>query len=170
MGATKISIHGWTLIDAAWKNAEEIVRQELSAAMVESTLKLLRDVSELEEYTPSAFGTLRKSMFASQEVLSDRVLGVTGTSLNYAPAVELGTKPHPVSAAGIHALTDWVRLRLGYTEEEAEKMAHGIAWKIRHHGTKPVGMFSRAFAANEGKIASIFGAARDRIATRLTGQ
>ena len=60
--------------------------------------------------------------------------------VNSAPHVgilELGARPHPVSAEGIAALTRWAQTQLGLLPEEARQAAHAIAWKIRKHGAKP---------------------------------
>lgn len=165
-----VSLQGWDELEAAWRQAPDIVREEMATAMWDAEMLLQSQTQELTPAGISTAGGLRGSIFSLEpEVLADSVIGVTGSSLNYAASVELGTKPHPVSDSGIRALADWVRLKLGYSEEEAEKMAHGIAWKIRHYGTKPVGMFHRAYDANQTKVAMMFGGARDRIAARLAG-
>lgn len=59
---------------------------------------------------------------------------------NLAPHVgilDLGARPHPVSAEGLAALVRWAQLQLGLTRAEAVKAASAIAWKIRKKGAKP---------------------------------
>lgn len=162
-----ISTQGWAELDAAWKKAPEIVREELTGAMWQAELLLQRETQELTPVGIGGAGGLRGSILAQQpEVLADRVLGVTGTALNYAQAVELGSRPH---WAPIQPLIDWVQHRLGYSGKQAEAVARRVQFGIAHHGTPAVGMFHRAFAANRGQVASIFEAGRNRIAARLAG-
>lgn len=157
-------------LEHAWRVAPELVREELTAAMWEAELLLQREVQELTPVGVTSAGGLKGSILAREpEVLGNSVIGVTGTPVAYAVPVEFGTKPHPVSEAGVTALTDWAMHKLGYTEKEAKKVAYGIAWNIRHHGTPAVGMFHRAFAANQAQVVRMFDAARTRIVARLAG-
>ena len=167
MVSPQIDIQGWAELDAAWRKAPEIVREELTRSMWQAEMLLQRETQELTPVGIGGAGGLRGSIHAREpEVLANAVIGVTGTSLNYAQAVELGTKPH---WAPIEPLIDWVRHRLGYTGKEAEAVARRVQLGIAHHGTPAVGMFHRAFNANRTQVAMMFGAARDRIATRLAG-
>ena len=113
------------------------------------------------------------------------MVGVVGTALPYALPVELGTKPHPVSAEGILAIAAWAahKLPLGQAvslktgrplknqgvEEAALAAAHRIAWKIKHHGSKGHFMFRDAFAANQGAIARRWRETVDTIVSRVWG-
>lgn len=56
----------------------------------------------------------------------------------YVAVLEYGARPHRVSKEGVMALTRWAQLKLGLTPEEAERVAHAIAWKIRKRGMKPL--------------------------------
>jgi len=66
---------------------------------------------------------------------------VDGESLvNDAPhsgIVEMGARPHGVSAEGMQALKDWARRHGAKDDEEAEAIAWGIARKLRAHGQEP---------------------------------
>lgn len=163
----QIDIQGWAELDTAWRKAPDIVREELTAAMWQAEMLLERETKELTPVGVGSAGGLRGSIHAQEpEVLADSVIGVTGTALNYAVSVELGTRPH---WAPIQPLIDWVQHRLGITGEEAEAVARKVQFGIAHHGTPAVGMFHRAFNANQVQVAMMFGDARDRIAARLAG-
>lgn len=58
-------------------------------------------------------------------------------SAPHASYIEFGTDPHTVSKEGIKELTDWARLKLDLSEEEAKSAAYAIANKIRVKGTDP---------------------------------
>ena len=168
MDAANISIQGWAELEAAWRKAPEIVREELTHAMWQAEMLLERETQELTPVGIGGAGGLRGSVHAQEpEVLANSVIGVTGTSLNYAQSVELGTRPH---WAPIQPLIDWVQHRLGITGKEAESVARRVQFGIAHHGTPGVGMFHRAFSANRGQVAMRFGAANTRIAQRLSGK
>lgn len=149
-----------------WRRAPQIAREELTAAMEESTIALQTAVAEL---TPvGAHGLLRQSIAAQPiQHLSDQVIGVVGTSLNYAEPVELGTRPH---MPPVEALEDWVRAKLGIEDDQVERVAFLVARKISISGTPAAGMFHRGLNAMRAQIAERFQAARDRIVARLAGQ
>lgn len=154
------------LIDA-WKRAPEMVAEELTAATYEAEMLLERETKEL---TPvGAQGFLRASIESLEpQVMGDTVIGVVGSPMSYAESVELGTKPHPVSDAGVASIEDWVRHKLGITDKEAERVAYAVAWKIRMRGTPAVGMFHRALAHNKTQVAGMYEAAAGRIVKRLS--
>lgn len=157
-------------VGEAWKQAPQMVIEELTAATYQAEMLLLRETQELTPVGVGAAGGLRGSMQAQMpEVLSDTVLGMMGTAMNYAESVELGTRPHPVSDQGVAAIDDWVRYKLGIPAEEAQRVAEAVAWKIRMRGTPAVGMFHRALAWNQAQLGAIFEAAAGRIGQRLAG-
>lgn len=163
----QIDIQGWAELDAAWQKAPEIVREELTAAMWQAEMLLERETKELTPVGVGGAGGLRGSIHAQEpEVLAGSVIGVTGTALNYAVPVELGTKPH---WAPIQPLIDWVQHRLGITGEEAESVARRVQFGIARHGTPAVGMFHRAFGKNRAQVTTMFDQARNRIVARLAG-
>ncbi len=161
---TSIDLSGWSELDAAWRKAPDIVREELTAAVMESEMLLEREVKDL---TPTTHGILRASFAAhSPVILADSVIGVMGTSVDYAVPVELGTKPH---WAPIEPLVDWVQHKLGYTGEKAEKVARAVQFGIAHHGTPAHGMVHRGFNRSRAQVAMFFHRALLRIGDRLAG-
>lgn len=156
----------------AWKRAPEMVIEELTAATYEAEMLLERETKEFLQQNEhkGATGELHRSIHSlTPEVLSNTVIGVVGSNASYAAAVELGTKPHPVSAAGVASIEDWVRRKLGIPAEEAERVANAVAWKIRVKGTPAKLMFTKTLAAQRTQIGTIFQAAAGRIGQRLAG-
>lgn len=159
-----------TTLNEAWKHAPEMVIEELTAATYEGEMLLEREVKELTPTGVGAAGGLKGNIQSqTPEVLGNNVIGMVGSTLNYAESVELGTRPHPVSADGVMAIEDWVRHKLGISDDEAEGIAYAIAWKIRMRGTPAVGMFHRGLAYSRTQLAAIYEAAAVRITQRLAG-
>lgn len=159
-----ISIDAHEVVDlaAAWKQAPEIVAEELTRSILESELLLEREV---KEGTPTATGVLRESIGARPpQRLADSVIGVVGTSISYAIPVELGTKPHFPPAT---ALADWARIKLGVSADEAQRVGFLIARAISRRGTKPAAMFQRAFQQQRGQVEAILRRGVEAIARRL---
>ena len=152
-------------MEDAFRQAPQIVMDELIAATLQSTLLAERETRERTPVGVGGDGGLKGSIAAQEpRVLENQVIGVTGSPLNYVIPVEIGTRPHfpPVSA-----LTDWVRIKLGVPEEEVEEVAFLVARKIAAKGTEGARMFARMFTANEAQFAAIYRAARDRIVQRM---
>lgn len=159
----EFDLQAWNGLEAAWQQAPQIVREELVAATWEAEL-LFEGV--VKEFTPTGATELLRASIAAQppQALADQVIGVTGTSLDYAVAVELGTKPH---FPPVEALEDWVRHKLGVSDKEVRNVAFLVARKIAAHGTPAFGMFHRGFNKARGEAATIYERARNRIAQRL---
>lgn len=154
---------------ALWDQAPQIAEKHLRAAMEEALLFLQREV---QEATPTgAHQLLRKSITAEPvQRLASGLLGVVdvkqGSALDYAVAVELGTKPHMPPIA---PLVDWAKAKLGLDPDEAEAAAHGIAWKIFHQGTKGAHMFEATYRKHEARVFDRFDRAAVAIAAELGG-
>lgn len=149
-------------VRAMFAASPQMAQEELLAAMTAVTLHLQREVAER---TPTAYGTLRQSVFAEQRIEPDGVLGIVGSAIQYAPYVELGTRPH---FPPIEPLKDWVRKKFALAEEEqVEAAAWSIARKIAARGTLAVGMFHLAASANEAQIEARFVRAGERLAARM---
>lgn len=146
--------------------APEIAQEELMRFGHASINQL---TAEAVDRTPSNLGALRQSIIGTVEASTTGILGVVGTPLPYAPAVEHGTKPHPVNEAGIESLTFWAQHKFSVAPKEAGRIAHAVAWKIRRKGTKGAHMFEEALKANEAKIRGDFRATVERIAARIGG-
>lgn len=156
-----ITLQGWAQLEQAFRQAPEIVRQEIGTFMHAATQHLR---SEVVDRTPAAMGTLRASIHGSVERMADGVLGVVGTAQPYAVPVELGTKPH---FPPVQALEDWVRQKLGVQGAEVRRVAYLVARKISKTGTKGHFMFRDALEANRAEVQRQFDAAAARIVARI---
>lgn len=156
-----ITLQGWDRLEQAFRQAPDIVRQELDTFMHAATQHIQ---SEVQDRTPAAMGTLRASIHGSVERMSDGVLGVVGTAQPYAVPVELGSKPH---FPPVQALQDWVRVKLGKSGKEGRGIAFAIARKIGKKGTKGHFMFRDAFEANQNEVRRQFDATAARILARI---
>lgn len=152
-------------IAEAWKAAPDMVAEELTAAIFEIELLSQREIVERTPKGVGQGGGLAGSIIAENpHIQGVEVLGIVGTPLNYATAVELGTKPH---MPPIEPLTDWVVHKLGISEAEAVNVAWRIASKIRKHGTKGVHMFEKGFEAVQPQADVVLQLAGRRIVQRL---
>lgn len=169
-------------VNAALARAPEVVDAELRGFFAWALPHL---TAEVQDRTPTDLNNLRASVIGQTLATPSGLLGVVGTPLAYAPPVEFGSKPHPVSEAGIQALARWAerKLPLGQTVsiktgrplkvkgigEAALAAAYAIAWKIRHHGSQGAFMFRDAWSANEARVIEGFRATVARIAARIGG-
>lgn len=167
-----IDLGGFAQFESLWRRAPELADRELHAAMEESLMLLQR---ETVEATPTgAYGLLRQSIIAREpQRLADGLIGVVdvddargrfGSVLNYAVAIELGTRPH---FPPIEPLIDWVRAKLGVERDDAPGVAYRVARKIATSGTEGAHMFERTLQAQRTQVLRIFEAALRRLTTRL---
>lgn len=162
----------------SYAHAPEMTADELEVLAYEATRELEAAVAE---ETPHAHGTLRASYISHVQRLTDGigVEGITGTSLNYAPWVELGTRPHMPPLA---PLIDWVKAKgldiglIGKSkrarksrDDVAERIARAIQWKIYHRGTEGAHMFEKGFNAVRPSIEARASDTMRRIAQRIAG-
>ncbi len=177
-----LHLSGMDTLERALAEAPDVLDQEMRRFFAWATTLLQ---GEVQDRTPAAEGHLRNSIIGRTEISPSGMLGVIGTPLDYAPAVELGTKPHPVSEAGILSIAQWAmrKLPLGQAvslktgkplknkgvEESALAAAHAIAWKIKRYGTQGAFMFRDAFAANSARVVAQWETMLRRVIERLGG-
>ncbi len=154
MNEIAIDLVGFEELKAAWGQAPEIVREELLGAMTEADALLLHEISDL---TPKASGLLRGSEHAEEKVGDEDVIGMVSASISYAIPVELGTKPHDITATGSAPLTFMWHGQLVHFR------------KVHHPGTQGAHMFERGFQAARPEVERIFEAGVGRILARLGG-
>lgn len=149
-------------LTAAFKASPEMVQRELRVFMGEA-VGHLKD--EAQARTPTTHGTLRSSIIGNVRPVSGfGVEGVVGSSLGYAVAVELGTRPH---MPPVEPLIDWVSQKFGLRGKEAKAAAWRVAKGIARHGTPAVGMFHGAFNSNKAQLAERFSETVQRITRQL---
>ena len=149
----------------AWRRAPDMVIDELSRGLLESTLLLQRETQERTPVGIGGGGGLRGSITALPvQVADDVAIGVVGTSLAYAIPVELGTRPH---TPPVRPLIDWAAQKFGVSLDEAERIGWAVMRKIARVGTEGAFMFTRAFDDNRRQVERILEAAQRRIVVRL---
>lgn len=152
----------------AFEIAPDIFFEEMTATTWQSELLLERDIKELTPVGIGGGSGLKGDISAREPIiLADNVIGATGTSLNYAVPVELGTKPH---MPPIQPLADWAEQVLGVGSNEAWRVGTAIAYKINRDGTEGAHMFERGFKANQQQIQQLYQDAGERIIARIAGQ
>lgn len=149
----------------ALRDAPDVARVELGLAVDEAAMLLTREVKEA---TPTGVGgLLRASITQERRDTDEATAAAVFSPLNYAAAVELGTKPH---RAPIEPLQDWVRARISL---DPGQTVEGVAWaiwgKIAAHGTKPAAMFATAIGRVRQQVTEIGARAVARIYSRLSG-
>jgi len=100
---------------------------------------------EAKRLSPMDTGRLMSSITSETRGIGMEVVGIVGSNVEYAPYVELGTKPHfpPVSALEV-----WAR-RHGTT-------AFVVARAIARRGTRARRFLQGAFEAKKNEVISLF--------------
>lgn len=174
----RVQFSGLAELAQSYAHAPEIVSDELMTLAVEVVQEM---EAATKEATPTSHGTLRASITGDVVSLGSGigVEAVVGSSLNYAPWVELGTKPH---MPPLDPLVDWVKakgLDLGLVgtsakarkgrDEVAVAIAERIRWKIAHYGTEGKAMFRKGFDATTAGLDARVGETLARVGARIAG-
>lgn len=117
-------------------------------AMRQAALYVTRDA---RKFAPVDTGRLRASINPEIRVMSGDLVGVVGSNVEYAPHVELGTRPHWPPLA---ALEPWAR-RHGLN-------AYLVARAIARRGTKAHYFLLKAYMQNRDTIYHLLSSAVDR--------
>ena len=153
----------------AWREAPELVVDEMTASVWEASLLVEREVRERTPVGVGGGGGLAGSIAAREpEVLADNVIGTVGTALRYAIPVEIGRRPGQRQPP-LAPLADWAVQKLGVSHEEARGVAFAIARKIGKRGTEGAHMFRDGAKAAEAEVERIFVAGAERVVARLAG-
>ena len=141
------------------RETAEKMEQTVRDLRGEPLLQGMRDATLLVQGTartlaPVDTGRLRASIMPEvrSDPLTGSITGVVGSNVDYAPYVELGTKPHFPPLA---ALEVWAA-RHGTT-------ARAVAMAIARRGTKAVKYLQNAVEQNESKIVALIGDAVSKI-------
>lgn len=164
---TAIEIRGLKEIQRGMENVvRDLHGAPVLATMQKLTLMVQRDAKQL---SPVDTGRLRASIIPEVRGVGNDVIGVVGSNVIYAAAVELGSEAHfpPLTAiaawvhrkhlAGTYSLKS--RRRLGGVQVQSVEdlsLAYMICLKISHHGTKGAKFLQRAFDANKAKVKGEF--------------
>lgn len=145
----------------AFRNAPEFTLERFLAAMSEATQHLEREVKDA---FPIGSGDTRKTIFSDAFSTPAGVLGVVGSASIAAAAVEFGTKPH---MPPVEAIQMWVEAKTGLAGKDAERVAWGVARKIRRDGTPAQQPFHKTYLAQHAAVSFIFHDAVQDIAQHL---
>lgn len=146
------------------RRAPEITKAELGAGLDEIVSLYTREVKEATAI--GVTGLLRQSITNERRDDGDELAGRIFSPLNYAAAVELGTKPH---FPPIEPLQDWVRKKLDVSDEdEVLLVAYKIRSRIGKRGTKAQNMFGRTLGALTPQMSEIARRAHARLVDRLS--
>lgn len=166
MSGLHLSIAGTDALRRGFEQAPEFTRRVLLATMTQATLLVER---EAKDRTPKVTGMTAASIASDAFSTPAGVIGTVGSSQASLSFVELGTRPHNVSAEGREALAEWAVKRLGVSKKEAPRVAFLIARKIARRGTKAQRPLADAIAATEGQVLRLFEDAAGRVAGLLAG-
>jgi len=146
------------------RSAPEITKAELGSGLDEAAALFTREVKEA---TPvGVTGLLRQSITNERRDEGDELAARIFSPLVYAAPVELGTKPH---YPPIEPLQDWVRKKLDVTEEEdVQRVARLIQWKIGRKGTRARNMFGSTLGRLTPQMSEIVRRAYARLVDRLS--
>ncbi len=124
-------------IETLQKRYETVWRDATDFFVRRAAEYVAKDTSNLMFGIPEAIRPedLVKAMRDSFDEEAGRKLLTTRLHMRvpYAAYIEYGTSPHPVSREGVKRLRKWAK-RHGFPA----KVGDAIAWKIRHHGSKPM--------------------------------
>lgn len=138
-----------TAVKAYERIAQDLSGEPMAKGMKTSMLYVTADAKRLALVDT---GRLRSSISPAVEISGQRVLGIVGSNVKYAPFVELGTKPHYPPLA---ALEKWAN-RHGIS-------AYLVQRGIGQHGTKARPFLKPAFEANIQRIFNLLGETVSRI-------
>ncbi len=149
----------------AWRDAPDVVAEELARACAEGALLAER---EIKERTPRGVTSALAGSISARPPRIDgaSVSAAVSTSIAHAIPVELGTKPHFPPVAPI---ADWARYKLGVPADRAGSVAYLIARKIAARGTEGAFMFRDGAEAARPQVERFMSAAVGRVAERLAG-
>jgi len=123
------------------RKLREMTGGPMGQTMRSATMMIHRDA---KLNAPVDTGRLRASITPSVVAAEDKIQGIVGSNVKYAPYVELGTRPHwpPIAA-----LETWAR-------------SHGtsaflVARAIARRGTKAHKFLQRAFESNQTRIVTM---------------
>ena len=146
--------------------APEIVRERLKAAMSDACAFGKRKIQLRTPRGASARAGLMSSIqFETRPTATGRI-GIIGTANPYGLVVEMGRRPG-MGKPPIGALVPWIKMKLGVSEEEAERIQFPMRNKIARDGTEPVEMFAKLLTDDRAALDAIFQRHGFKLATEL---
>ncbi len=152
----KVTVQGLRPLMTMMYLAPELVTQEITRAMRQSTLTI---EGEAKHRVPVKTGTLRRSIHSEVRPISRGVEGLVGTITQYAPYVEFGTGIYGPQKRPIVPRT---KKALAWKSEGGEMI---IRRSVR--GMRPRPYLKPAFDAKLREVEGFFRAALKRVLGRL---
>lgn len=134
--------------------------EEFRDALRRATLLVTEDARRA---APVDTGRLRASILAEIRQSGTTTLGVVGTNVKYAAAVENGSKPHWPPKGPIR---QWVQRVLKKRGKELESVTFLVQRAIAKRGTKPRKFLQGALEANRENIKTLLGNAVTRMVNK----
>jgi len=134
----------------AFERAPVVMTRTMERYVGQAGQLLTREVKrELRHNGSMGFTTLMNSIRPERPfpLARDVKAGV-----QYARYVEEGTRPGYRGMPPRRPLAEWLRIKHGLTEREANRRAYGLARHIQQHGTKAKPFFKPAFDKNESRL------------------
>lgn len=158
-----IKLRGWDEFQRKMEKFPEVAGSELKRAMGESVVTVQKGARDA---APVNIGELRASIATEVRPLGGmEIEGAVGSNLVYAPAVELGARPHWAPFAPI---LFWVQRKMGLSGRDAHRAAIFIQRKIAAGGTRAQPYLVPALEKSEKKIVEFFNAAMKRAIDRIS--
>jgi len=145
------------------KRYPEVSREVRASKLEEAGLFLQR---QIQKRTPEGVGYpvhLRSSIGFVGVKYGEKI--TIGTPINYAEAVEYGSKPH--FPPWLDSLKVWVERKLGVDSSKSASVAFLIARKISKEGTKGAHMFEEGFKMSEPIIKKMLNEIPNEITRRI---
>jgi HK97 gp10 family phage protein len=161
MSDVQVQISGLVELDAKVNQMIADMRGEAFRGAMRRATALVTESAKRN--APVDTGRIRASITPELRVSGVNVLGVVGTNVKYAAAVELGSKPHWMPKA---PLRQWVSRVLKKRGAELESVTYLIQRKIAMKGTKAKPYLQPAFDANKERIVAIIGDAVAQIVSK----
>lgn len=134
----------------AFARAPAVMARTMERYLGQAGQLLTREVKrELRQNGSMGFTTLMNSIRTERPfpLARDVKAGV-----KYARHVEEGTRPGYRGLPPRRPLAEWLRIKHGLSEQEANRRAFGLARYIQRHGTKPAPFVKPAFHKNESRL------------------
>lgn len=144
----------------ALKDGEQRIKAALPLASYAASAKYAAYLAYLvDEKGITDQGILKNSIKAIRNADGTASTAITAP---HAGIVELGARPHGVSAEGREAIKQWCMRKLGLDEKAAESATWGICQKLKAEGQKPTYLVRDSMP----KAVEFFAAELERILNR----
>jgi hypothetical protein len=144
-------------LEKMFAKAPDLVEKEIRQFLKLGVLMVYREV---KIRTPKNDGRLWSSVGHSVKGVGLQQQGIVGTPVDYAPFVELNTKPH---WAPFDAIEFWVKRKFGLSGTLLYLVTRAVRAKIARKGTKGAFMFKESFEITEPELAKQWDALWARI-------